>query len=561
MSIIQSRHSVRWWFAGLALMIIGVLPFQISSRSKGAEPQAPSQTTPPYAFIISDWRFFDENKNGGAGAFVTGPDTPPVGQGSAMLQVNNNSQGYALVTQVLHPKPLRLDRIKILRYSTYRASSDPNNNLAISFQIPVDFDLTDGNTSYQGRLVFEPYFSGASVPQNMWQTWDMLSVRGWWDTKGQLSCKPCTWQEILNAYPNIGLHPVYSGILFKAGSGWDSFQGYIDRFEIAIDDESNLFSFDFDPPPMVKEVHLGGEIVSSGQVLTRTGNTLRIVFQHDAPFYQPQALWNYPNHPDDITNPANYQLSHINLGAIPINQVTYFEDTSTHTYYVTLRVNNGQPLPNGWYSLTISGTTSVVDISGIPLAGNGTTAGTDFNLEFAIRVPPKKLPETGYPPIRGKKYPTNIQKGLAYQTQIHMEIPRLQMKAPIVGIPQSGDTWDVKWLYDQVGWLEGSAFPTWVGNTVLTAHVWNYDGTPGLFYRLRELRYGDQIFIKAWGKTYVYEVRERLWVSPRDVATVFESKKRDWITLITCWGYNPLTNSYLLRFGIRAVLMEVRSMP
>ena len=59
----------------------------------------------------------------------------------------------------------RLDSITELQYFTYRSSTDSGNNLAISLQFDMDFDLTDADTTFQGRLVFEPYLiSGGGWP-------------------------------------------------------------------------------------------------------------------------------------------------------------------------------------------------------------------------------------------------------------------------------------------------------------------------------------------------------------------------------------------------------------
>ncbi len=73
---------------------------------------------------------------------------------------------------------------------------------------------------------------------------------------------------------------------------------------------------------------------------------------------------------------------------------------------------------------------------------------------------------------------------------ITLEIPSLGVKIPIVGVPKRDGTWNVSWLEDQAGWLEGSAFPSWNGNSVLTAHVYKFNGQPGPFINL--------INIKIW---------------------------------------------------------------
>ena len=74
---------------------------------------------------------------------------------------------------------------------------------------------------------------------------------------------------------------------------------------------------------------------------------------------------------------------------------------------------------------------------------------------------------------------------------------KLGMSMSIVGVPQSDSGWDVTWLGNSAGYLAGSAFPTWAGNTVITGHVWDAFNCPGAFAELKSLGYGDQVQIHA----------------------------------------------------------------
>ena len=138
-----------------------------------------------------------------------------------------------------------------------------------------------------------------------------------------------------------------------------------------------------------------------------------------------------------------------------------------------------------------------------------------------------------------------------------LEIPSLQVSMPIVGVPLSTDGWDVTWLENNAGWLNGTAFPTWAGNTVITAHVWDAHNRPGPFAGLKTLRYGDVIKIQAWGQTYQYEVRESRLVSPKNTTAVIKHEELDWVTLVTCEDYNLLFAKYSYRRVVRAVLTKV----
>ncbi len=128
---------------------------------------------------------------------------------------------------------------------------------------------------------------------------------------------------------------------------------------------------------------------------------------------------------------------------------------------------------------------------------------------------------------------------------------------PIVGVPQSEVGWDVTWLGNNAGYLYGSAFPTWAGNTVLTGHVWDAFNRPGPFVDLKKLRYGVLIQIKAWGMTHTYEVRENRLLLPNQVDRVFQHKTYDWVTLVTCEDYQLPWGTYSFRRMVRAILVNV----
>ena len=140
--------------------------------------------------------------------------------------------------------------------------------------------------------------------------------------------------------------------------------------------------------------------------------------------------------------------------------------------------------------------------------------------------------------------------------QIWLEIDKLELKLPIVGIPLGESGWDVTWLGNQVGYLEGTAFPSWPGNTVLTSHVYLPNGSPGPFAQLEKLRWGDVVTIHAFGYEYTYEVRRLRYIRPDDLS-VFSHEELDWVTLITCKGYDARQDTYQWRLAIQGVLMHI----
>ena len=169
---------------------------------------------------------------------------------------------------------------------------------------------------------------------------------------------------------------------------------------------------------------------------------------------------------------------------------------------------------------------------------------------------PNDLPDTGFAPFV-KTDMTNFAPEQYSQTDgLIVEVPSLGIKMPIVGVPLKNGEWNVSWLGNQAGWLEGSAFPSWSGNSVLTGHVYGYNGLPGPFFNLGKLKYGDKIVIHAYGAEYVYEVRSSEVVKPDD-ASVMKHEEKSWLTLLTCKEYDAKTNTYKKRLMIRAVLVSV----
>jgi len=169
------------------------------------------------------------------------------------------------------------------------------------------------------------------------------------------------------------------------------------------------------------------------------------------------------------------------------------------------------------------------------------------------------LPATGFAPGRVTALEVQPQEKIFTDLgSLWLEIPQLGVEMPIVGVPLLGDEWDVSWLGSSAGWLEGSAYPTWQGNSVVTGHVWNADNTPGPFRHLDTLRWGDRVIVHLGGGEYIYEVRRVLEVSPTKVSTMMQHEEQAWLTLVTCKGYDGQKDEYRLRTLVRAVLVEVK---
>jgi LPXTG-site transpeptidase (sortase) family protein len=166
------------------------------------------------------------------------------------------------------------------------------------------------------------------------------------------------------------------------------------------------------------------------------------------------------------------------------------------------------------------------------------------------------IPVTGFAPGMITKLDTFSLP--AYDaTSLTIEIPVLKVHSSIVGVESKQGNWNVSWLQNQVGWLNGTAYPTWKGNSVLTGHVVNADGKPGVFSKLKALGLGEYIFVYDAGYRYTYKVVSNALVQPTD-ASVMKHEEKSFLTLITCDTYDEKTGTYLHRVVIGAALVDVR---
>jgi len=546
-----------------------------------ARPVSAAPPRDPINEGSTDWRFSEDGHSGGSdGQFVYGPGSPPAGTGSAMLSVDGPTGGHVLGNGNLY-NGQRLSRITRLSYSTYRSSSDSSNILAIALQLNINLGEGGNRSTLEARLVYEPYKSGNTVPSNTWQTWDTLAAGNgsgnWWIYPMTSNANPngrcpqsdaCTWSEFLGYFPNARFadQTVFGervgGLHFKAGSGWQqAFVGYVDNLIVGIDGSDDYYDFGSD----AARVSQTQSITTSDRKITiQDGGTLTQSFSAvstslDIPLYNPPGNSEH----DDVTNPVNYSLIRNGTERISVDRITYSERSSSGPYDISVYFNKGEPLPNGDYLFTVEGDTSVVTVDRIPIAGDGIHAGTDFNIRFTINAPdpipaPAALPATGFRHGLVTALPEQPAAKTYTATDLRLEIPKLGIDIPIVGVPQSDTGWDVTWLNGSAGWLNGTAFPTWAGNTVITGHVWDAFNRPGVFSQIKSLSYGDQVQIHAWGVTYIYEIRESKLVTSQNTDAVLQSEEYDWLTLLTCEFYNPFTGDYLFRRAIRAVLVEVR---
>lgn len=206
---------------------------------------------------IEGWILRDDNGTGnGSLSLVKGPQKPPFAAGSAQFLLTDKFDGWILQTFDQRFIGLRLDEITELRYCTF--VSQASGTQAPALQLNFDDDVTDGDTSWKGRLVFEPANNQDQQPvkKSEWQCWDADAADAkWWSSRGlfgdprQAVAQQRTIAEILAIFPNAGIHSGFGGVGIKAGSGWTGgFLGYVDAFTIGVAGDETTYNFEGQPP-------------------------------------------------------------------------------------------------------------------------------------------------------------------------------------------------------------------------------------------------------------------------------------------------------------------------
>ena len=125
-------------------------------------------------------------------------------------------------------------------------------------------------------------------------------------------------------------------------------------------------------------------------------------------------------------------------------------------------------------------------------------------------------------------------------------IPAIGVQAPIVPVGLHNGAMQTP-NRGQVGWYRLGPRPGAPGPAVLIGHVDNHTG-PDVFYRLRQLRPGDQILISQADGTTSRFLVGRLEQHPKTAqptSRIWTTATRPLLRLITCSGsYNHTTHHY-----------------
>lgn len=208
------------------------------------------------------WFFYNDETDvidNTLGSFVFGPETAPLGDGSAQMSVNG-SQRRNIATYRFNDVPLEdIDALTFSTYSQSAGNGSPASERSAYLHFNVDFNNTD---TWQSRLVFVPSLNGIVINDD-WQTWDAIDGGNalWlysgavWPTTSEAEVgvpgtTAKTWNEILIDYPIAETRSTDSWLGFRVGEPYaDGFTGDVDEFIITLNDGSNATTttFDFEP--------------------------------------------------------------------------------------------------------------------------------------------------------------------------------------------------------------------------------------------------------------------------------------------------------------------------
>ena len=219
-------------------------------RAEDLDPNGPS----PVDVIIGGldkWFFYNDEideVDNTLGSFVEGPDTPPLGDGSAEISVTDTERRN-LATYQFSGTPL--SAIRTMKFSTYNPSAGNGGGVDRSAYLNFNVDF-DGSDTWQRRLAFVPRQNG-TVVQNSWQEWDaidggdaMYSYSGpTWPGTATPGTTLRSWNDLLASYPGIRIRVTDSWLGMRVGEPYgDGYTENLDKFVFGTNTETQIFDFE-----------------------------------------------------------------------------------------------------------------------------------------------------------------------------------------------------------------------------------------------------------------------------------------------------------------------------
>jgi len=143
---------------------------------------------------------------------------------------------------------------------------------------------------------------------------------------------------------------------------------------------------------------------------------------------------------------------------------------------------------------------------------------------------------------------------------IRLAIPAIGVRTRLIrlGITSRGSL-QVPTSAAVAGWFTGSPAPGAIGAAIIAGHIDSYTG-PGVFFRLRDLRRGRDVYVTlASGSTVTFRVTAvRSYAKDRfPTAVIYGPVPDAELRLITCGGqFDHATGSYLSNVVVYAALVR-----
>jgi parallel beta-helix repeat protein len=228
--------------------------------------------------ITNGWFYITETVGPGTGLLpfdiVLPPPDPTLGAASARLVITNVNWRHMYLSPIF--TGTRLSDITVFEYRLRIPSASPQFPY---INIGWDDDVTDGNTGFRGRLVYTP----PSLPANAWHIVDARNdpTPRWYTTlTGATQCtsgSPCTFAQLVAAYPNAAIHPdtffgVPRGFIgIRVGGTGATGTGYADGLRVGVGSQITLFDFEAAPPTTITlTTNPTMTVVGSNVLLTAT---------------------------------------------------------------------------------------------------------------------------------------------------------------------------------------------------------------------------------------------------------------------------------------------------
>lgn len=226
----------------------------------GAVASASAATTVVHPGDLDGWQISTiddgDGTNTASTAFVTGPATPPLGQGSLQLSLGADGGDAAQAANTRY-HGVRVADVGGLSYATHVAPGGTGQAPYIILRVDLD-----NNGTTDDLWFFEPVYQSATffpsnpqppVMDDTWQTWDARNG-GWWSVNNTAGAGPGTnvksLDHLLAAFPEariVNSAGGSGGLRLVAGFGegaWDNHVGHVDAVHVATSAADDTYDFE-----------------------------------------------------------------------------------------------------------------------------------------------------------------------------------------------------------------------------------------------------------------------------------------------------------------------------